>query len=468
MAASGRSGRGPAGPTGPQGPQGDPGAIGPTGPAGPQGNTGATGATGPQGPTGPQGATGADGSTFDFQGVWSVGVTYQANDVVQHEGGSWIALRTTVGDEPGESPNDWDEIALAGAQGPEGPIGPTGPTGATGPAGATGSTGPQGPAGPGAAVRTVAAGNLGTTETLDIDGDADVWLTGTLNANCVVTLTNPPAGPVSVKLLLIQDATGGRTLTISDGVNTEPVEIPDSPGDAVVVDVYSDDGSDYYVVGVGGPGPEGPAGPAGADGDDGATGPEGPEGPEGPAGTGGVDLLNRLVVPMLTNSPNVPITAANLGAANRHHLVRMVVPRDGNLRDLSILVGVSSGNYIGSVYDASDATSDRLTRLWTSGSVAVGATGAWRIIADPNLAVTAGQHIYVGVMADNTTATFGKIGGLLGGSVDLPTGFITGAGNADPRLAVYRASASFAAEATILESTFTSNVNPPGMIARIS
>jgi hypothetical protein len=60
----------------------------------------------------------------------------------------------------------------------------------------------------------VAGGNLGTTETVDMTGLTHVWLTGTLNANCAVTISNLTSGDIC-RLLLVQDATGARTLSVN-------------------------------------------------------------------------------------------------------------------------------------------------------------------------------------------------------------------------------------------------------------
>ena len=167
--------QGPAGATGAQGPQGPTGGTGPQGPAGP---TGATGAQGPAGPTGATGATGAIGPQGDpgpvgmtFQGDWQGSASYVANDVVTHNGETWIALLANTNIEPtATNSTQWAKLAAKGdpgATGPEGPQGPAGATGATGaqgsagPTGATGATGPQGPAGPTGA--TGATGPQGPT-----------------------------------------------------------------------------------------------------------------------------------------------------------------------------------------------------------------------------------------------------------------------------------------------------------------
>jgi collagen triple helix repeat protein/uncharacterized protein DUF5907 len=192
MTASAR--RGPAGPQGPKGDDGDPGPQGdpgPAGPAGPQGSQGPRGFTGDTGPAGPTGPAGADGSTYDFQGAWQVGTTYSLNDVVQHEGSSFIALRTTVGDEPGASPADWDELALAGAVGPEGPVGPQGPQGAQGPQGIQGVKGDTGATGPAGSDATVPDADGSTKGKVQLAGD----LAGTAAAPAVAKIRgkNVPA-----------------------------------------------------------------------------------------------------------------------------------------------------------------------------------------------------------------------------------------------------------------------------------
>lgn len=108
--------KGDTGDTGSQGPKGDTGNTGATGPTGPTGATGAAGAagskgdtgdTGPTGPTGPTGATGpagADGTDgVDgtdgpvWKGEWNSADDYDENDIVGHEGSSYIAIVDIVG-----------------------------------------------------------------------------------------------------------------------------------------------------------------------------------------------------------------------------------------------------------------------------------------------------------------------------------------------------------------------------------
>lgn len=90
-------------------------------------------------------------------------------------------------------------------------------------------------------------GNLGTTETFD-------WLNwqsyyGTLNANCTFTFSAPDAG-TNMQLTLIQDGTGGWTITFPSiqwmgGVAKQPNA---TSGTTTVYNLYYD-GIKYYELG---------------------------------------------------------------------------------------------------------------------------------------------------------------------------------------------------------------------------
>src|SRR3954468_10725780 len=68
--------------------------------------------------------------------------------------------------------------------------------------------------GSGSLPRVVVGGTLGATPTLAVTStDSEVWLTGTLNANTTLTITGMPKAQVA-RLFLVQDTTGGRTLTV--------------------------------------------------------------------------------------------------------------------------------------------------------------------------------------------------------------------------------------------------------------
>src|SRR3989442_8737279 len=94
--------------------------------------------TGPTGAYGANGATGPTGPGFTFEGMWNTTSTYEANQVVEHNGASWIANTTNTDSEPTFVNPDWSLMAAKGDTGPTGAQGATGPIGAQGPQGATG------------------------------------------------------------------------------------------------------------------------------------------------------------------------------------------------------------------------------------------------------------------------------------------------------------------------------------------
>jgi hypothetical protein len=129
-----------------------PGAAGPAGPAGAAGLTGAAAtlqignvATLPAGSN----ATvvnngtatdavlffgipaGVDGKSLNPRGDWDSSATYNRNDMVQHNGASWVALQDGVGTmaQPGLS-TLWGKVAADGAPGQTGAAGSPGPQGA--------------------------------------------------------------------------------------------------------------------------------------------------------------------------------------------------------------------------------------------------------------------------------------------------------------------------------------------------
>ena len=62
-------------------------------------------------------------SGWRYMGAWSGGTSYRVNDVVQHEGSTYLAKRGTKGDSPAEIPASWGLLAAAGSEGPQGPSG---------------------------------------------------------------------------------------------------------------------------------------------------------------------------------------------------------------------------------------------------------------------------------------------------------------------------------------------------------
>lgn len=90
--------------------------------------------------------------------------------------------------------------------------------------------------------RSVAAGNLGAAYQLDAQSYQSVLLAGTLSANCALTFANLAAGS-TVTIVVTQDATGGRSLT----VNGAAVKVNSTPASVTVLRAYSPDGSTVYV-----------------------------------------------------------------------------------------------------------------------------------------------------------------------------------------------------------------------------
>lgn len=88
IASTGSGEQGPQGEQGIQGPPGEPGEPGPQGDPG------------PMGPPGYSGSDGAPGVSFVWEGSWDIGATYDANDVVEHDGSSYIAVATSTGSDP--------------------------------------------------------------------------------------------------------------------------------------------------------------------------------------------------------------------------------------------------------------------------------------------------------------------------------------------------------------------------------
>src|SRR5690606_27014950 len=85
------------------------------------------------GEPGRQGPAGADGVSSRWRGEWDARTEYVVNDVVEHEGSSYIAVADNDGSEPPSA--DWELMAAKGEQGPQGPEGPQGPQGEQGPKG---------------------------------------------------------------------------------------------------------------------------------------------------------------------------------------------------------------------------------------------------------------------------------------------------------------------------------------------
>lgn len=92
------------------------------------------------------------------KGAYDAGTQYERLDAVSHGGGSWMALKTVQGVEPGTDPESWMQLAEKGK------TGDMGPQGAPGKDGADGSPGPAGQNGQDGAAATIQVGEVVTLE----------------------------------------------------------------------------------------------------------------------------------------------------------------------------------------------------------------------------------------------------------------------------------------------------------------
>lgn len=157
-----------------------------------------------------------------------------------------------------------------------------------------------------------------------------------------------------------------------------------------------------------------------------------------------------------------PRTASTTSTAttNAATASKAIMPCNGILTDLSIFIGVASGNHDIGVYDC-DATT--LTKLYSAGTTASVGTG-W-ISFQPALAVTAGQALFFVWAADNATITRGLTSCGTSAMSTLPTGFVVAAGQTTRQ--AWTLAASFPLPATFTVSGLSATTAAPIMIARI-
>jgi hypothetical protein len=78
--------------------------------------------------------------SLSWKGAWSSATTYAKQDVVSHQGGSYISkVDGNLNSSPAANPATWDLVAAKGDKGSVGTTGPAGPAGPEGPAGQPGS-----------------------------------------------------------------------------------------------------------------------------------------------------------------------------------------------------------------------------------------------------------------------------------------------------------------------------------------
>lgn len=89
---------------------------------------------------------------LSWMGDWQTGVLYVADDLVQFQGSTYVAVQDTTGTEDPTDAVFWSLFSAAGATGATGSQGEVGPQGPEGPVGPEGPEGPVGPAGQDAVV----------------------------------------------------------------------------------------------------------------------------------------------------------------------------------------------------------------------------------------------------------------------------------------------------------------------------
>ena len=174
---------------------------------------------------------------------------------------------------------------------------------------------------------------------------------------------------------------------------------------------------------------------------------------------------SELFLPWLINP--LSATASNAWpAANRMYGVRYIAQKTGTLVDLSVFVVTQSGNLDVGVYDTGDTVTTTRTKLYSSGSTAVGA-GGWQSFT-PNLAVVQGRHYDVAVAIDNTTAAIVRLTNTSTvGYPSLPTGYLSVPGAALAKLA-WQTSTSFPLPASVTEANAAATQIQPFVLGRIA
>lgn len=175
------------------------------------GSQGPQGVQGPAGPIGPVGPAG-----LNWQGSWTSGTSYVADDAVGYAGASWFCILATSGTTtPNLDTTHWALLASQGAQGIQGVQGPTGPQGASGGSGTLQQAYNNG--------NTMVSGNF-KTGIFDLTTGVSVENTSTLSKTTVettkITLTKNATGLKTTNLLQAVTPTANRTIYFPDADGT--------------------------------------------------------------------------------------------------------------------------------------------------------------------------------------------------------------------------------------------------------
>jgi hypothetical protein len=151
-------------------------------------------------------------------------------------------------------------------------------------------------------------------------------------------------------------------------------------------------------------------------------------------------------------------------------MARVICPRAGKLKDLMCFPKTSAGNVAMGIYDTGDAEAGKRTRLFQSGSVAVGVASKWQVVAaEPNITVKAGQELDLYVVFDSATVELGRVAMASGNGLVLPANYNKVPGGASPKLSGTTVAIAAIAElpATIAEATITTTANVPAVACRV-
>lgn len=163
---------------------------------------------------------------------------------------------------------------------------------------------------------------------------------------------------------------------------------------------------------------------------------------------GGSMLLGNVIAP---HHPHL-LTTSTAFTANDARGLRVVIPRDGVLRDLAVWVANQSGNLDIGVYNTASGTAGK---LYSSTSVACGAAAAWQVVGDPNLTVHAGDHLDLVLACDNAVATFARVAAPVSNLiVQLPANYMPSPLGASPKTA-WRGVTSFPLPPSFTEAAKT-------------
>lgn len=291
------------------------------------------------------------------------------------------------------------------------------------------------------------------TSTVKALGEVEGNVTPNLNEGRIFTMTakgkvtikkptNWPSGGTYAELVVKQDATGGRTITL-EGVawqSAEPVFVT-TPNAINRIPIGSDDGGvTWYAVG-----PQ-----------------EGKEGPRGETGLGAVPVL----MPIMAGGVPIPTGTAVIGTAFKAVFLRAIAYKTGTIKDISITAGGTlNGKTRVAIFDTGNASAEHYTLLWQSAEIELTEAGGIKSMGAPEVPVTAGQHVMLAIMNNGTTANFGRVGVTSSGtsSSRLPANYLPVSGGALPRIIGKHTYAGLSFE-TITEAQLEGSTDPSFVI----